>query len=1017
MIPLFKVGMSPTVSEDLAPVLLSGFIGQGPKVEEFEKQLNAALGFISPSLLSMNSCTAALDMSLHLAGVGPGDLVLATPISCLASNAVIHNRGATIAWLDVNPLTGNVDADDLFRCLKLYPEAKAAMLVDWAGRISVSADTATLADEHRQVKTDKPLILIEDAAHAFDAFDSEACPVGFYADYACFSGNTLISTDQGQRKIKNIKVGDKVLTESGNFEKVAIVHKNTYLGKWARIKAGQARLSGTASHPVKVFREGRDHWLPMGQLEVGDCVYVTTQPCREGCGNLVPFYGEVCSTCFEELNSSDSKREKLHVVHQGSGPLSPEVEKGKSTCRVEHHFRDVEPHMLEYSKKGFKVIPLIYCLPDFIAIKDGRVIAVEIESGPSVKWGKRNKYDRLDAYGHSYDEVRWVHRSKKKKAPRYNYEMIGALARVPVSRVENGNWGSNTKKSTVREVYNLTVENDATYFARNILVHNCWSFQAIKHLTTADGGALLCPPDQYERAKLLRWYGLDRTTGTAMRCLSPNAKIRRVGGQALTIERIVKERLPVEVFCLDAEGTPITARVTNWISSPRAGRKFLRLSVEGLDKEAVTVTQDHLIATKGRGWVKAEDLNEDELVATPYRRPSKIQLEILVGSLLGDGGLGTRAGIGRATYNEHHSMLQEEYSLLKQSAFSGLVVTSSLISASKKRPNGAIQFSLRSSPFMARLRKLFYPDGKKIIPRDYVSQHWSDLVLAIWFMDDGHSKCVNQRDGIIPQCQIATNSFCDDDIAWLADFLTKKGLPVKVRNKRLFFNKEGSLELVKRIAKYVPPSLRYKVVHLTSLNGYDQSAYGDGFSEVEYAPVKVALEERKHINRHQTVYCLEVSGIGNFSAGPLIVHNCTQVVPEIGMKYQMNDIAASIGLSNLKMAQKNVDKGRQNAAAYNAGIAHPDLTLPPYEDGCSYWLYTLLVGGGRRDEFLTYCKANGIEASLVHVRNDVQTALRTINGHELPGVDRFAAEEACIPVGFWLTDEDIAHVIKVLNAF
>jgi perosamine synthetase len=45
-----------------------------------------------------------------------------------------------------------------------------------------------------------------------------------------------------------------------------------------------------------------------------------------------------------------------------------------------------------------------------------------------------------------------------------------------------------------------------------------YSFQAIKHLTSGDGGLLVTPPEQYDRAKLLRWYGFDRTQGNAMRC-------------------------------------------------------------------------------------------------------------------------------------------------------------------------------------------------------------------------------------------------------------------------------------------------------------------------------------------------------------------------------------------------------------------------------------------------------------------------------------------------------------------
>src|SRR5439155_15332209 len=46
----------------------------------------------------------------------------------------------------------------------------------------------------------------------------------------------------------------------------------------------------------------------------------------------------------------------------------------------------------------------------------------------------------------------------------------------------------------------------------------CWSFQAIKHLTTGDGGALLPPAEQLERGRLLRWYGLDRRSTESFRC-------------------------------------------------------------------------------------------------------------------------------------------------------------------------------------------------------------------------------------------------------------------------------------------------------------------------------------------------------------------------------------------------------------------------------------------------------------------------------------------------------------------
>jgi len=46
----------------------------------------------------------------------------------------------------------------------------------------------------------------------------------------------------------------------------------------------------------------------------------------------------------------------------------------------------------------------------------------------------------------------------------------------------------------------------------------CFSFQAIKHLTTVDGGAIVVPPEQYDRARLLKWYGLDRKSSSSFRC-------------------------------------------------------------------------------------------------------------------------------------------------------------------------------------------------------------------------------------------------------------------------------------------------------------------------------------------------------------------------------------------------------------------------------------------------------------------------------------------------------------------
>jgi len=149
-IDLFRVFMAPTAGEGVAKVLNSGYIGQGPKVEEFEKQLRSV--FNHDYVSTLNSGTSGLHLALHLLknpvknvityhgvasaesnwpGWEPGDEVLATPMTCTASNWPILANGLKIKWVDIDPTTLNMDLDDLAR--KITPKTKVIMLVHWGG--------------------------------------------------------------------------------------------------------------------------------------------------------------------------------------------------------------------------------------------------------------------------------------------------------------------------------------------------------------------------------------------------------------------------------------------------------------------------------------------------------------------------------------------------------------------------------------------------------------------------------------------------------------------------------------------------------------------------------------------------------------------------------------------------------------------------------------------------------------------------------------------------------------------
>ncbi len=187
MIPLFKVHMPESVVVPVGETLLSGFIGEGPKVKEFEAAFGAYIG--NPNVLALNSCTSAIQLALRLAGVGPGDEVITTAMTCTATNEPILAAGARIVWADIDPETGNVDPESIKT--KITPRTKAIIVVHWGG-LPVDLDAINHIADRRGLK------VIEDAAHALGA-EYRGSKVGNHSDFVCFSFQAIkhITTGDG----------------------------------------------------------------------------------------------------------------------------------------------------------------------------------------------------------------------------------------------------------------------------------------------------------------------------------------------------------------------------------------------------------------------------------------------------------------------------------------------------------------------------------------------------------------------------------------------------------------------------------------------------------------------------------------------------------------------------------------------------------------------------------------------------------------------------------------------------
>jgi dTDP-4-amino-4,6-dideoxygalactose transaminase len=146
-------------------VLRSGFIGQGQVVDAFEEEF----GKLAPHpVVAMNSCTSSIHAVLTYLGVGPGDEVITTPLTCIATNAPILAVGARPVWADVDWTTGNINVYDVLS--KITDRTKAIIAVNWTGR---PADYQSLREFG--------LPVIEDAAHGPIIGDRD------HGDFICYS--------------------------------------------------------------------------------------------------------------------------------------------------------------------------------------------------------------------------------------------------------------------------------------------------------------------------------------------------------------------------------------------------------------------------------------------------------------------------------------------------------------------------------------------------------------------------------------------------------------------------------------------------------------------------------------------------------------------------------------------------------------------------------------------------------------------------------------------------------------
>ena len=196
---IFLPFSKPTIDEatiaSVADVLRSGWITTGPKVQEFELALSNYFG--GRLVRTFNSGTCTMEIALRIAGIGPGDEVITTPISWVATANVILEVGATPVFADIDPLTRNIDLDQLEAAIT--PKTRAIIPVYLAGRPLDMDRLYRIAAQHK-------LRIIEDAAQAIGSTWAGK-PIGSFGDFVSFSfqANKNITTSEGGCLVLNNK--------------------------------------------------------------------------------------------------------------------------------------------------------------------------------------------------------------------------------------------------------------------------------------------------------------------------------------------------------------------------------------------------------------------------------------------------------------------------------------------------------------------------------------------------------------------------------------------------------------------------------------------------------------------------------------------------------------------------------------------------------------------------------------------------------------------------------------------
>lgn len=221
-VPFSPPDMTEAEANEVRDAILSGWITTGPRVKKLEKTIAEYIGVSDlkkvPACVCLNSATAAMEMVLHLLGVGPGDEVIVPAYTYTASASVVAHVGATIKMVDIQKDNFEMDYDQL--AYAITEKTKVITPVDLAGVVCdydrvfdiVEAKKKLFLPSNEIQKKIGRVVVGADCAHAFGS-ERHGKKAGAIADFSSYSFHAVknFTTAEGGAIVWNLAFGNEIV--------------------------------------------------------------------------------------------------------------------------------------------------------------------------------------------------------------------------------------------------------------------------------------------------------------------------------------------------------------------------------------------------------------------------------------------------------------------------------------------------------------------------------------------------------------------------------------------------------------------------------------------------------------------------------------------------------------------------------------------------------------------------------------------------------------------------------------